>query len=164
MIRVGLTGGCGTGKSTVADMFSRLGVPVIGADAIVHRLLSEDEEVKASVASLFGRDLLRADGSVDRQKLADIVFSDRQSLNRLTDILYPRVRAEIRSFFETTKRQKKYRAALAEVPLLIEGGALDLYDVIIVVETRDPNEVGKLVMNQIHGLEGVNHTLTCLTI
>lgn len=145
MIRVGLTGGCGTGKSTVADMFSRLGVPVIGADAIVHRLLSDDEEVKAAVASLFGGDLLQADGCVDRGKLADIVFNDRQSLHRLTEILYPRVKAEIRRFFENTEGQKKHDVAVAEVPLLIEEGALHLYDVIVVVSATYENQLKRFM-------------------
>lgn len=145
MIRVGLTGGCGTGKSTVADMFSRLGVPVIGADAIVHRLLSEDKQVISAVASLFGGDVLLANGCVDRRKLADVVFADRQNLDRLTDILYPRVREEIRRFFEETERQEKTPVAVAEVPLLIEGGALPLYDVIVVVSATYENQLKRFV-------------------
>ena len=145
MIRVGLTGGCGSGKSTVADMFSPLGVPVISADVIVHRLLSEDEEVTSAVVSLFGGGLLRTDGAIDRRALADIVFGDRQNLKRLTDILYPRVRAEVQSFFEEMGRQKKFPVAIAEVPLLIEGGALHLYDVIVVVSATYENQLKRFL-------------------
>lgn len=141
MIRVGLTGGCCTGKSTVAEMFSRLGAVVVSADRIVHRLLREDEQVKSGVVSVLGEQVLAADGSVDRDKLADIVFSDKKSLTSLTDLLYPKVRLEIRRVFEVADTRRAHHICVAEVPLLIEGGALDLYDAIVVVTANYQNQL-----------------------
>jgi dephospho-CoA kinase len=140
-MRVGLTGGCCTGKTTVAEMFSQLGAKVIGADQIVHRLLSEDPEVRSRVISAFGNEVLAADGAIEREKLAGIVFADKESLGRLTDLLYPKVRAEIKRVFEEAGRSGAHRVCVAEVPLLIEGGALDLYDVIVVVSANYENQL-----------------------
>lgn len=145
MIRVGLTGGCCTGKSTVANMFSRLGAEVISADEIVHRLLRENAEVKSAVTSRFGRELQAADGSIDREKLAQIVFSDKNKLKRLTDLLYPKVRYEIQRFFDTVHRKGKCDICVAEVPLLIEGGALHLYDAIVVVNATYQNQLKRFL-------------------
>ncbi len=121
-------------------MLSRLGAQVVSADRIVHHLLREDEELKSAVVSNFGERVLAADGSVDREKLAGIVFRDRESLAKLTDLLYPRVRLEITRVFEEARGRGEHDVCVAEVPLLIEGGALDLYDVIIVVTANYRNQ------------------------
>ena len=135
MIKVGLTGGYGTGKSTVTRMFSELGAPTISADDIVHSLLSDDEQVISKVADIFGRDILIPDGAVDRKKAADIVFDDEASLASLTDILYPIVRQKITGWFDERLKEEKHTAAIADVSMLIEGGALELYDRIVLVTT-----------------------------
>jgi dephospho-CoA kinase len=145
LIRVGLTGGCSTGKSTVASMFSRLGAEVINADDIVHKLLRENDRVKSAVVSLFGEEVRAADGSVNREKLAQIVFTDRNKLKQLTDLLYPKVRYEIQRFFNTARRQAGSDICVAEVPLLIEGGALHLYDVIVVVNATYQNQLKRFL-------------------
>ena len=143
LIRVGLTGGCCTGKSTVAEMFSRLGAEVVSADHIVHRLLREDDEARSSVVSIFGEEVLATDGSVDRNKLADVVFKDKQKLASLTRVLYPRVRLEIRRVFEQIENRKDRHVCVAEVPLLLEGGSRELYDEVIVVTASYPNQVAR---------------------
>ncbi len=145
MTRVGLTGGCCTGKTTVARMFSSLGAKVINADDIVHTLLRDDDQVKSAVVSAFGEQLLAADGSIRRDKLADTVFNDRQRLKELTDLLYPRVRLEIERFFQKSDGKDPRRISIAEVPLLIEGGALDLYEVIIVVTASYQNQLKRFL-------------------
>lgn len=136
-----MTGGCCTGKSTVAEMFSRLGAEVVIADRIVHRLLREDEEVRAGVVSAFGEKVLADDGCIDRSKLASIVFSDKKSLTGLTELLYPRVRLEVKRVFEKVESRGEHDVCVAEVPLLIEGGALDLYDLIVVVRANYQNQL-----------------------
>jgi len=145
LIRVGLTGGCCTGKSTVAEMFSRLGAEVISADEIVHRLLRENSQVKSAVICLFGEEALAADDSIERAKLAEVVFNDKESLKRLTKVLYPKVRAEIERFFEKVKSEGKCDICVAEVPLLIEGGALHLYDAIVVVNATYQNQLKRFL-------------------
>lgn len=144
MIRIGLTGGCSTGKSTVAEMFRQLGPRLTSADEIVHRLLREEEEVKSAVAFSFGQQIRAKDGSIDRAKLGEIVFDSPENLSRLTDLIYPRVRAEIRRFFEEGEKSGE-EARVAEVPLLIEGGALELYDVIVVVTASYENQLKRFL-------------------
>ncbi len=145
MIRVGVTGGCCTGKSTVANMFSRLGAEVVSADAIVHRLLREDDDVTSAVASHFGDDLQRADGSIDREKLAQIVFTDKNKLRQLTDLLHPKVIREIERFFGSVQREGRSDICVAEVPLLVEAGLLHLYDIIVVVNATYQNQLKRFL-------------------
>ena len=133
MIKVGLTGGYGTGKSTVTRMFHELGAPTICADDIVHSLLSDDEQVVGRVADAFGKNILTPDGAVDRKKVADIVFNDDTSLTTLTNILYPVVRRKITAWFDERLNEGIHAAAIADVSMLIEGGASGLYDKIILV-------------------------------
>jgi dephospho-CoA kinase len=140
-----LTGGCCTGKSTVTEMFSRLGAATISADDVVHRLLREDEEIKAKVRALFGDRVLADNRSVDRGSLASIVFTDQRELKRLTDLLYPSVKLAIRQFFEETELRGAHDIAVAEVPLLLEDGDLDPYHVIIVVKANYRNQVKRFL-------------------
>jgi len=127
-------------------MFSRLGAEVVSADRIVHGLLREDRELISSVATIFGPTVLAPDGSIDRSRLAAVVFADRDSLRKLTDVLYPKVRLEIRRVFEETERRGPKDVCVAEVPLLIEGGALDLYDVIVVVAASYRNQLKRFLL------------------
>ncbi|NQT84277.1 dephospho-CoA kinase [bacterium] len=145
MIRVGLTGGCCTGKSTVAEMFSRLGAEIVSADDIVHRLLREEGEIRSGVVSVFGEGVLARDGSIDRGKLAGLVFNDKQSLTSLTDLLYPRVKHEIKRLFAEVESRRAHEICVAEVPLLIEEGTLDLYDVILVVRSSYSNQLTRFL-------------------
>ena len=126
-------------------MFSRLGAEVVSADHIVHRLLREDGEARASIVSTFGEEVLASDGTVDRSKLAEVVFEDKQKLARLTRVLYPKVRLEIQRAFEHVENRGERHVCVAEVPLLIEGGARELYDVVIVVTASYPNQLARFL-------------------
>jgi dephospho-CoA kinase len=133
MIRVGLTGGYCTGKTTVTRMFMDLGAPTVNADVIVHGLLSTDGDVIEAVSRTLGKGILNDEGAVDRGKVAQIVFNDKRALSSLTGILYPVVRRKITDWFEERLREQRHPAAIAEVSMLIEGGALSLYDEIVLV-------------------------------
>ncbi len=145
MIRVGLTGGCSSGKSTVAEMFSRVGAEVVSADRIVHRLLQEDEAIKSGVLSAFGERVLAKDGSIDRGKLAAIVFTDNLSLTRLTGLIHPKVWREMARLFEEVERRGAHEICVAEVPLLIEEGGLHLYDVVVVVTANYQSQLTRFL-------------------
>jgi dephospho-CoA kinase len=133
MIKAGLTGGYGTGKSTVTRMFAELGVPTINADEIVRSLLSTNKEIINKITDAFGTRALSKKGDVDRKNLADIVFADEKALATLTGIVHPIVRKEIYEWFRRIAGEKKESVAVAEVSMLIEGGALEMYDKIILV-------------------------------
>jgi len=117
---IGLTGGIGTGKSTVARMFASLGAVVIDADAIVHRLQSAGSPVLAEIAAAFGAELLDSNGALDRARLADLVFRDPAARQRLNELIHPKVGAEMMREMEAARRAGAPLVVL-DIPLLFEG-------------------------------------------
>lgn len=118
---VGLTGGIGTGKSTVARMFAELGAVVIDSDAIVHELQASGTPLLAEIAAAFGPEVLRADGSLDRAALAARVFAEPESRARLNALVHPAVGRE------SLRRLEAARAT---------GAALVVVDIPLLFETR----------------------------
>lgn len=119
---VGLTGGIGTGKSTVARMLAALGARVIDADAIVHELQAPGTPLLARIAEAFGSAMLRPDGALDRERLGKLVFSDPAARKRLNELVHPAVGVEM------VRRLEAARAAgvplvVLDIPLLLEGRA-----------------------------------------
>ncbi len=143
MLKVGLTGSIGTGKSTVAKIFKKLGAYVISADEIVHKLL-EEEEVKEKVRKEFG-DVFTPEGKVDRKKLAQIVFNDEKKRKVLEGILHPLVFKEIERFFKEVEEKDPKAVAVAEVPLMIETGSYKNYDIVIVVYAPHDLQLKRLI-------------------
>jgi len=118
---IGLLGGIGSGKSTVARAFGRLGCAVIDADALAHAAL-EQPQVKRQVVELLGPGVLDEDGRIDRGRVADSVFADASKLAGLTEIVHPVVLAKAQSFMETYRRNLAVRAIVLDMPLLVEVG------------------------------------------
>ena len=130
MLRIGLTGGIGSGKSTVAALFAEHAVPVIDADAIAHRLTLPDGIATEKIIQAFGTDILAPDKSLDRKRLAARVFNDPSQRARLEAILHPLIRAEMQSAIHEVKAPY----CLLVIPLLIETQQQDLVDRILVVD------------------------------
>lgn len=114
--RVGLTGGIGSGKSTVASLFAELGVPVIDTDLISHELTQPGGLAIAAIRSSFGDEYIDATGALDRAKMRQLVFSDSTAKQRLEKILHPRILAQAKSLAES--RPGPY--VLLVIPLLFE--------------------------------------------
>ena len=129
MLRIGLTGGIGAGKTEAANLFSELGVPVIDADRIARELVEPGTEAYEEVVATFGGDIVIADGSLDRKRLRDLVFHDAKQRKRLEAILHPRVRAAI--VREVQALSSAY--CVIVVPLLVESGMQDLVHRVLVV-------------------------------
>jgi dephospho-CoA kinase len=132
---IGILGGVGSGKSTVAAEFAKLGCKVIDADKIAHELL-ERKRVKEKVAAAFGRDALDAKGQIDRSKLASIVFADADKLSVLNGIIHPLVMRRAEQLIERYNRQDKVKAIVLDMPLLVEIGWADRCDRLIFVNCR----------------------------
>lgn len=128
--RIGLTGGIASGKSTVADLFRALGVPVLDADAVVHELLGSDREVLDGLRRMFGPEALTPEGTADRAWLRRHVFTDDEARTRLEALLHPRVRRHMQAW---TREQDAPYVVLV-VPLLLEAGWQDEVDRILVVD------------------------------
>ena len=124
---IGLTGGIGSGKSTVARMLEELGAPVIHADLVGHEVYAPQSEGWRQVTEAFGAEILNRDHSVDRKKLGAIVFGDPAALKRLNAIVHPLI------FDEVRRRVERHRAAghecvVVEAAILIEANWLSLVD------------------------------------
>src|SRR5512136_1060133 len=122
MLKVALTGGIATGKSYALARFRALGVPAIDADALAHEALAPGTPAAARVAGRFGAGVLRADGTVDRRKLAVVVFGDHAALRDLEAILHPGIIDAISAWFEARAAERRVGWALADIPLLFEVG------------------------------------------
>lgn len=133
-IAVAITGGIGAGKSEALAAFARHGAAVISSDEIVHRLLSEDEGVRAQLLERFGDGILGDDGQVDRGAIAEIVFADPDALEWLEGLLHPLVVQEYMSWRERlAESDDPPPVAATEVPLLYEVGGQDRFDAVVVV-------------------------------
>jgi dephospho-CoA kinase len=118
---IGILGGIGSGKSTIAAEFAKLGCKVIDADRIAHELLQEPS-VREKVVSLFGQAVLDSSGKIDRRKLAEIVFADDHMLASLNRIIHPLVLQRTQELIEQSKSQDQVKAIVLDMPLLVEVG------------------------------------------
>ncbi|MGB3412069.1 MAG: dephospho-CoA kinase [Microthrixaceae bacterium] len=130
MLLIGLTGGIGSGKSTVSAAFAKRGAVVVDADAIVHEVQRSGTEVFNEMVDRFGVGIVAEDGELDRAAVADIVFTDPDALVDLGKIVHPRVQDEIFSRVEAVRDTD--RVVILDVPLLVESGWSDLAGTIVV--------------------------------
>src|SRR5437868_5278104 len=141
MLTIGLTGGIGSGKTTVAGMFKSYGAKVIDADVITRELIAPGGKCVKKVAKVFGHAILKS-SKIDRVALAKIVFQDPRELKKLTDILYPIGLKEIKKQIAQLKNTK---LVVLDVPLLFESGWDKLDDVTIVVQSNQNTQVKRLI-------------------
>ena len=144
MILVGLTGGIATGKSTVAQMFKRCGAVVIDADQLARDVVRPGKPAWRDIVSLFGKNVLNSNGSINRQALGAIVFGDRRKLRRLERIIHPRVAREQRRLTRHIAERTPRAVVVYEVPLLFESGAHKRVDKIIVVTADRGTQIARL--------------------
>jgi dephospho-CoA kinase len=116
---IGLTGGIGSGKSTVSGFLKGLGAVIIDADRVGHEVFKPDTEAWREVVAAFGKEILTPDGDVDRRKLGKIVFDNYEALARLNQIIHPRMYALVKAQIEEYRRQG-VGVVVLEAPLLIE--------------------------------------------
>ena len=132
MLRVGLTGGLASGKSLVAEFFERRGARVIRADEIAHQLMAPGQAVHQEVVKHFGRQIVKADGSIDRAKLATLAF-DGGRIAELNAIVHPAVIARQEQWMDEIAKENPQAVAMVEAALLMEAGVADRFDKIVVV-------------------------------
>lgn len=130
MLKVGLTGGIGCGKSTVAKIFADLNVPVLDADDIAHRLVEKGQPALAQIQQAFGPDILNPDGSLDRKNLRDRVFSDLKQKQKLESILHPLIYKALQAELE----QLTTAYCIISIPLLFETGMTHFVDRVLVID------------------------------
>ena len=141
LFRIALTGGIASGKSTVADLFAALGVPVIDTDLIAREVVEPGQPALAEVAAAFGTDVLGPDGRLDRRRLRDMVFADPTARRRLEAVLHPAIRARM----EAQSRAAGGPYQLLVIPLLAEGGRRDHVDRVLLVDVPEAVQVERLM-------------------
>jgi len=145
MLRVGLTGGIASGKSTVAGMLRDLDCPVLDADTLGHELLEQGQDAYNDVVREFGREVLDAHGNVDRGKLGQIIFADAEKRARLNQILHPRILDVVRKWFAAQAHPGGPELAVVEAALIIEAGYNKELDRVIVCWCPPEQQLQRLV-------------------
>lgn len=130
MIKMGLTGGIGSGKSVVASVFEALGVPVYHADAEAKKILNS-EPVITQITEIFGKQLVSVDGTINRKDLAALVFNDKLKLEQLNSIVHPEVR---KHFLKWCGEKIEYPYIIQEAAILFESGFNKHFDKVIMVK------------------------------
>ena len=134
-----VTGGIGTGKSTVAAMLAEKGGVHLNADAVVHELQQPGSEVFQGMVELFGEGVVASDGTLDRQAVAEIVFANEAQLQALNDLVHPAVRAEMQARREAHKSRGE--VVISEIPLLVEGRLKQAQEAEFKAESKTTSEV-----------------------
>ena len=137
---VGLTGGIGSGKTTVANGFSALGVPVIDADQLARELVEPGQPALAEIISIFGSEAITADGRLDRDYLRQRIFTDPARKLQLEAILHPKIRQRIRALLADIRTPY----SIVVIPLLLEARQTDLVDRILVVDSPEKEQLTRV--------------------
>ena len=140
-LRIGLTGGIASGKSTVARRFAELGVPVIDADEIARAVVEPGQPGLAEVLRRFGAGVLAPNGGLDRRALRELIFSDSSKRRDLERILHPLIRAEM----ERQAQAARGPYLVMAIPLLVESGLRDRVDRVLVVDAGEAAQVARLM-------------------
>jgi len=141
MLRIGLTGGIGSGKSSAAEIFSELGIAVIDADKIAHRITEPGQSALQAITRHFGKDILHDDGCLNRQTLRELVFSDNSKRKELEGIMHPVILGEMEK--QTSALDDPY--CILMIPLLIETARQATVDRILVVDCPEYRQIQRVL-------------------
>ncbi len=141
MLKVALTGGIGSGKSTVSDLFAELGVPIIDMDLVARQAVMPGEPALQEIKALFGDDICTDSGELDRKKLRRIIFDNEQKRKQLEAIIHPRIRQHVDS--EINQLSSPY--CIIVIPLLFETGRKDSIDRILVVDSSVEEQLQRTI-------------------
>ena len=145
---IALTGGIGSGKSSVADILSELGAAVIDTDAIAHELTAAGQPGARRIAEAFGDEYLDTTGALDRKRMRELVFSDASAKQRLESLLHPMIRAEVKARIESVAKKPRNEVPyiVIVVPLLIETGAYrELAQHVLVVDCDEQLQIARVM-------------------
>lgn len=144
-MRVGLTGGIASGKSTVSAILRELGAVVIDADQLAREVVAKGTPGLAAVVEAFGPDVLTTDGELDRPKMGGLVFGDETLRRRLEGIVHPLV---FERYAELEASAPADGIVVHDIPLLVESGRAEEFDAVIVVETPEEVQVERMVRDR----------------
>jgi len=137
MLKVGLTGGIGCGKTTVALLFAQHGVPIIDADTIAHALVQQGQPTLAEITQIWGQVILKEDGTLDRARLRDLIFACPDAKHKLESLLHPLVFRDIQTAIENVTADY----CLISIPLLFETSMTSLVDRVLVIDCPTETQI-----------------------
>lgn len=145
MRNIGMTGGIGSGKNQVAEIFNQLGFYTIDSDVSSRKVMEKGQHAYEKIVSFFGKDILDENGNIFRKKLGDIVFNDKAKLKTLESIVHPAIYE-----YEKKERSKIYgrddkAVVITHAALIIESGSVDKYDALIVISCPDELQVKRVM-------------------
>lgn len=141
MIKVGVTGGIGSGKTTVCRIFGSLGVPVYYADARAKQLVLEDQSLRDGYRQLFGSDVYTDEGLLNRKLIADRIFNNPKLLEKVNSLVHPAVRKD----FDIWCNEQSAPVVIQEAAILIEGGGYQLMDRVILVTAPEELRIERVM-------------------
>jgi dephospho-CoA kinase len=142
MLTIGITGGIGSGKSTVCRVFRVLGAPVFQADLVARKLQDEDPEIRGRLIELFGPEIYTENGLLNRKKLAEIIFSDLLLLEKVNNLIHPAVHRELKKWKE---QMFKFPYVLYEAAILFETGNFRSFDYTILVVADQKERIERVM-------------------
>jgi dephospho-CoA kinase len=145
VLLVGLTGGIGSGKSEVSRLLAARGAVIVDADLLAREVVSPGTPGLQQVVDEFGSGVIAADGSLDRDRVAAVVFADADARRRLNEIVHPLVGARTLELVAAAGAADSHAVVVNDVPLLVEAGLTDRYDAVVVVASQPETQLGRLV-------------------
>jgi dephospho-CoA kinase len=145
MLNVGLTGGIACGKSTVARMLAEKGAVLIDFDELVRAAEGTDEPAWREIVHHFGEEVLQTDRAIDRRKLGEIVFADREKLALLNSLVHPAVFAEWQKRLTAIRETRADAIVLSDIPLLIEAGLKTMVDLVLLIYITPEEQIRRLM-------------------
>lgn len=139
-LKVGITGGIGSGKSTVCKVFKVLGAPVFEADLVAKHLIDNDKKIRSGLINLFGKGIYTGDGRVDRKKLASLIFNNDIHLQKVNELVHPAVRSEFLSW--TEGQDVPY--VIHEAAILFESGFYKMMDFNILISAPEKERIERV--------------------
>jgi len=140
-LAIGITGGIGSGKSTVCEVFKLLGVPVFEADTAAGKLINSDSEIRNNLIQLFGNEIYNSEKKINREKLANIIFNSDVELEKVNKVVHPAVRKEFMNWLKLQKTDY----VIHEAAILIESGFYKMMDFTILVSAPDEMRIERVM-------------------
>jgi len=144
MLKIGITGGIGCGKSEVCRLLEEKGIPIIHADLVAREMINNNEEIKSQIKQAFGEDVYLVDGKLDRKRMAEIIFNDDVAKKTLNHIVHPHVIKFQKDELERLEKSGKHKYAGVEAALIYEARAESQFDLMIVVAATKKNVIKRL--------------------
>jgi dephospho-CoA kinase len=145
ILKIGLTGGIASGKTTIAGIFKELGAEIIDADLIARKVSQKGTSVYKEIVKAFGKNCLKKDGEIDRKKIGKIIFESPDKRKLLNAIIHPEIFKKERLLEREIKKRNKHAVILYDIPLLIETGSFAKMESVVLVHVKRETQISRLM-------------------